>query len=120
MINTTLITRSIIYLANVTIWLAVMTFVTFILVPYANGLFIPDDYNASFKATNFADIVTRGVLYGMAIIEISGLALLLYFLNRLLFGIFSAPDPDKLARVIFFAQVICGSIIFILLAFVAQ
>lgn len=69
------------YFLHTVVVLALLLFILLFMVPFVNGLAIPDEYNATFRQDVPSIMVTRIVIYGLAIIEWLIFLSFLFFLN---------------------------------------
>lgn len=99
--------------AAIQVWLFLL--IIWLLIPFVNGNLVPDDYNAAFYPGGTAEIVTRVVLYGVALVEWTAFVALLFLINRLLFRSKFAAN-----KIVLLIGGICGVSILLLLAIFAR
>jgi len=88
--------------------------VAWLLIPFVNGYLIPDHYNPAFNPNGISQVVTRFVLYGLAMLEWATLVAMVLLLNRLI----SKQKLVVLENVIKVGG-LTGACILLLLAFMA-
>lgn len=88
--------------------------VIWLFIPFANGYLIPDNYNAAFYPGGTSEVITRIVLYGLALLEWLAFVALLFLLNRFLYR-----NTFTVIENILRVAALCGSGILLLLALVA-
>lgn len=89
--------------------------VIWLLIPFVNGYLIPNDYNAAYHPGGPSEVVTRIVLYGLALLEWAVLVALLFLVNRLVFR-----NKFTVLENVLVVGGLCGACILVLLAFVAK
>ncbi len=101
--------------ANAALLVWFFLLVIWLLVPFVNGYLIPDDYDAVFHPGGTSEVVTRMVLYGLALLEWAAFVALLFLFNRLV-----SRNKFAVLENVLMVGGLCGAGILVLLAFVAK
>lgn len=111
--------KFVLYLANAIVFVYLLTVI--VMFVWINYLFVPDSYNAIYHQTSLsADIVTRVVLYGTAIIELLAVLAIVFLINFGLLRIFLGEKSWAIAKRIFAIESSMGTLLLITFALVTK